>query len=70
MSMPKKTIYLLLYWNVLLFKQAALNILKLLSELDQQLSDRTANGQISGSVSGFCWYIMTFHAGFTYSNFS
>ncbi|KAI7789206.1 double-stranded RNA-binding protein Staufen-like protein 1, partial [Triplophysa rosa] len=27
---------------------AALNILKLLSELDQQLSDRTANGQISG----------------------
>jgi len=30
--------------------QAALNILKLLSELDQQSNERTANGPMSGSV--------------------
>ena len=28
--------------------QAALNILKLLSELDQQLNERTGNGPVSG----------------------
>lgn len=32
-------------------KQAALNILKLLSELDQQSNERTANGPMTRSVS-------------------